>query len=305
MPHKHSNNAKYHPKYWPVWFGFGLLRFVSLLPWGSMMAIGRFLGRLTQRLLPKRVKIADINLALCFPELSKQQKEKLLRQHYESLGMGVMDMCFAWWASDRQVEAITEIHGAENIAPAFAPGKGVVFLTAHFTSIEISGRLLSGLAPVLPMYRRNENPAIEHLVVKNRERHVERTIPRDDARLMLRTLKANKGVWFAPDQNFGQKNSVFSTLFGIPAATNTSTSRFAEMTGATVVPFVVFRRQDRPGYDLYIHPALKGFPSGDVQQDTDRINAIIEDWMRHAPAQYLWSHRRFKDLPDGGKRDYS
>jgi KDO2-lipid IV(A) lauroyltransferase len=164
--------------------------------------------------------------------------------------------------------------------------------------------VLKDLAPVLPMYRPHRNPAVEHAMVRNRERHVEQVIPRDDVRLMVRTLRANKGVWFAPDQNFGHKNSLFSPFFGIPAATNTATSRFAAMTGARVVPFVVLRRQDRPGYDLYIEPPLENFPDADPQRDTDRINVIFEGWIRRAPAQYLWSHRRFKDRPPGETRFY-
>ena len=269
------------------------------------MGLGRRLGRLGLRLVPRRVRIAQINLELCFPELGAEARADLLRRHYESLGMGLMDMAFAWWASDERIDEWVSVHGQDNLDPAFRRGKGVIFLTAHFTSIELSGRALVRLAPVLPMYRRNENPYLEHLVKYQRERHVEGTIPRDDVRRMVRTLKANKGVWFAPDQNFGQKGSVFSPLFGIPAATHTATSRFAAMTGAAVVPFVLFRREDRPGYDLHIEPALEDFPSGDVQRDTDRINALIEGWIRRAPAQYLWSHRRFKDLPGGGKRAYT
>lgn len=298
------NAQLFAPRHWPIWLAIGLLRLIAFLPWGWMMAIGRALGRLILRLLPRRARIADINLQLCFPDLDAAHRRALLRRHYESLGMGMMDIAIAWWAGERRIRSLVRVHGREHLDPAFSRGKGVILLTAHFTSIEVSGRGILRHAPVLPMYRPNENPVIEWILVRFRERHVERTIPRDDARLMLRTLKANKGVWFAPDQNFGQKNSVFSSLFGVPAATNTATSRFAAMTGAAVVPFVVLRREHEPGYDLYIEPVLDNFPSGDVQADTDRLNAILERWIHQAPAQYLWSHRRFKDLPDGGKRAY-
>jgi KDO2-lipid IV(A) lauroyltransferase len=299
MPAVSDAPALYAPRYWPTWIGFGLLRLSALLPWRAMMAIGRGLGRVTLRLLPRRGRIAEINLRLCFPELDPEARSALVRRHFESLGMGMMDVMAAWWKPDAKFLPLVSIHGRENVERAFAGGKGIIFLTAHFTSIEAGGRFLCELGPILPMYRPNENPVIERVMTAQRVRHVERTIPRDDVRLMLRTLRENKGIWFAPDQNFGHKHSVFSPFFGIPAATNTSTSRFAAMTGARVVPFVVLRREGRPGYEMFIEPALEDFPSGNLQQDTDRINAILERWIRQAPAQYLWSHRRFKDRPPG------
>jgi KDO2-lipid IV(A) lauroyltransferase len=294
----------YAPRHWPFWLSLGLLRLVVLLPWGGMMAIGRSLGRLLWRLIPRRVRIADINLRLCFPKLSADQRSDLVRRHFESLGMGVMDLALAWWASDRRIWSLVEVHGRGHLEAAFREGRGVILLTAHCTSMEISGRVLKDLAPVLPLYRPHRNPAIEQAMIHNRERHVEQVIPRGDVRLMVKTLKANKGVWFAPDQNFGHKNSLFSPFFGVRAATNTATSRFAAMTGARVVPFVVLRCEDRPGYHLYIEPALAEFPGPDLQQDTDRINAVFEQWIRRAPAQYLWSHRRFKDRPPGESSFY-
>ena len=244
-----------------------------------------------------------INLALCFPDASPAERDRLLRRHFEAVGMGLMDFAVAWWWSDRRMRPLVTIDGSEHLEPAFAKGKGVIFFTGHFTSLEMSGRLLSGLAPALPMYRPNENPVIERLMVKNRELHVERTIPRDDVRLMIRTLRANKGVWFAPDQNYGLKHSVFANFFGVPAATNTSTSRFAGLTGASVVPFIVLRRPEG-GYRMCIQPALEDFPTENPQQDTQRLNDIIERWAREAPEQYNWLHRRFKDRPGDEKRFY-
>jgi KDO2-lipid IV(A) lauroyltransferase len=120
---------------------------------------------------------------------------------------------------------------------------------------------------------------------------------------MIRTLRANQGVWFAPDQNYGLKNSVFADFFGVAAATNTSTSRFAELTGASVVPFVVLRRP-QGGYRMRIEPALKDFPTADPLKDTVRLNAILERWAREAPEQYNWLHRRFKDRPGDEPRFY-
>lgn len=290
--------AFWHPRFWPTWLGVGLLRTAVLLPYAPMMRIGRALGRIGRRLAGRRGAIVDTNLSLCFPELDKASREALAVRHFEAVGMAFMDFAIAWWWSDRRLYPMVEMQGREHVEHAMARGKGVIFLTAHFTSIEISGRLLADICPALPMYRPNNNRLLERIMVRNRERHVEKTIPRSDVRLMVRTLRAGKGVWFAPDQNFGAKGGVFAPFFGIPAASNTSLSRFAEMTGAAVVPFVVFRRPEG-GYRMIAEPVLSGFPSGDPTADATRYNEITERWVRQAPEQYNWLHRRFKKRPEG------
>lgn len=287
-----------HPRYWPTWIGIGLLRLCALLPYRPMMALGRGLGRLAMPLVRSRRRIVETNLRLCFPELDEAARSRLAAQHFAAVGMAAMDFAIAWWWSDRRLYRWLQIEGREHIDAAIARGRGVIFLTAHFTSIEISGRVLADICTALPMYRPNANPLLERIMVENRERHVERTIPRSDVRLMMRTLKEGKGVWFAPDQNFGAKGGVFAPFFGIPASSNSSLSRFAGMTGAAVVPFVVLRRPDG-GYRMLVDPPLDPFPSGDNVADATAYNAITERWIRQAPEQYNWLHRRFKKRPPG------
>jgi KDO2-lipid IV(A) lauroyltransferase len=96
-------------------------------------------------------------------------------------------------------------------------------------------------------------------------------------------------------------------MFGIPAATNTLTSRFARMTGAPVLPYFIQRLPGTQGYRAVIHPAFDDFPTDDAVADTERYNHMIEAQVRLVPEQYLWIHRRFKglskDYPDYyGKR---
>src|SRR5256885_1565099 len=86
------------------------------------------------------------------------------------------------------------------------------------------------------------------------------------------------------------------SVFGIPAATNTLTSRLAGITGAAVLPYFLQRLPGTQGYRAIIHPPLENFPSDCPAADTERFNRMIEAQVRAAPEQYLWIHRRFKGL---------
>ena len=116
---------------------------------------------------------------------------------------------------------------------------------------------------------------------------------------MLRRLRANRAVWYAPDQDLGLRHGVFAPFFGRPAATLTATARLARASGAPVLPFRVERRDAGRAWRVVIEPALADFPGGDEVGDAARINEVIERWAREAPEQYLWVHRRFKTRPPG------
>jgi KDO2-lipid IV(A) lauroyltransferase len=253
----------------------------------------------------RRRHIAETNIRLCFPELTPRARARLVRDHFASLGISMLEVAMGWWASERRLRTLGQVQGLEHLQQALAHGKGVILLSAHFTCLELGGRLLALHAPFHVMYRPHENPVLEHVQRSNREAHFERAIPRDDPRAMLRSLKQNKAVWYAPDQNYGHKHSVFAPFFGVPAATSTATARLARVSGAAVVPFFPIRRGDGRGYDLTLLPALEDFPSDDVAADTARINRLIEDHVRKAPEQYLWAHQRFKDRPAGSPALYA
>ncbi len=293
----------FHPTHWPTWLGFGLLRILAFLPYQPLMAVGRLCGYFVYLLATRRRRIAETNLRLCFPEQDEAQRQVLLKQYFASVGMGIMDVLIAWWWSDKKIASFSTISGRENLDGVFDHGQGVIFFTIHMSSLETSGRILLQYAPLVSMYRQHENPVVQYVMRKMRERHLRMIIPRDDVRAMIKTLRNNQGVWFAPDQNYGHKHSLFVEFFGVPAATNTSTSRLAGLTGAKVVPYITMRRPEG-GYLTRIEPALDNFPSGDTMQDTQRLHRIIEQWIREAPEQYNWMHRRFKDRPNHEPRFY-
>ena len=296
------------PRHWPTWLGAGLLRILAItLPVDALIALGRRLGALSLPFAGRRRGITEINVGLCFPTLSEAERQDLVRRHFESLGAAIFEFCLGWWAPDARLEDRVRVEGLENLRAAFARGKGVILLSAHFTTLEIGGRFLAmhtrGL-PLNAMYRRSDNPVVERVLRERRRRQFGEPIGRDDVRAMLRALKNNEAVWYAFDQNYKARNKVFAPFFGVAAATNTATSRLAQATGAAVVPFFTHRLPGDAGYVQRLDPPLADFPSGDLVADATRLNALIEGWVREAPEQYLWSHRRFKTRPNGEERFY-
>lgn len=284
------------PRYWLTWAGLGLLRVMALLPFPLMVSVGTVLGAVVRRLPMSFVKTARRNLELCFPELSPRAREQLLDRHFASLGIAVLEVPLAWWASPARLARLVHIEGAEHLRAALARGRGVILLTAHFTPMEMAGRTLVSVAPVSFLYRPTKNEVLAYALRRFRRGYGGQGIAKDDIRSFITALKNNECVWYAPDQSYRKKGAEMVPLFGIPAATNTLTSRLARMTGATVLPYFLQRLPGTQGYRAVIHPPLENFPSDSPAADAERFNRMIEAQVRAAPEQYLWVHRRFKGL---------
>lgn len=267
------------------------------------MRVGATLGRLAGRLIHRRRRIASINLALCFPELSATERETLLNAHFAALGMGVMEVGLAWWASRAKLRPLAHIVGKEHLQRALASGRGVLLLTGHFTAMELGGRFMAFDASFHPVYQRHRIPPFEITIRRNRERHSGLpAISRDQVRPLLRALQQGRMVWYAPDQDY-KRQGVFAPFFGVAARTVTATSRLARVGNALVVPYFPERLADG-GYRISVLPALENFPSGDDRADAERINRLLENHARRVPEQYLWIHRRFKSRPPGEAKFY-
>lgn len=288
-----------HPRHWLTWLGLACLWLLVQLPWQVQMWLGKQLGLLLFKTLKRRRYICCVNLELAFPELSPEQRAKLNRQHFISMGQGLFETAMSWWGNEKRLSELAFLEGLEHLKNAHQQG-GVILLSAHFTSLELGGRLLAPYLPLHVVYRPHQNPVIEQQVAKIRSKRYGQAISRDQIRTMVQSLKQGFPVWYAQDQHFDQKSSLFIPFFGIEAATNTATSRLASLGHAKIVPFFTVRQAN--GYLLRFLPALEDFPSESVHTDTARINQIIEQQVREFPEQYLWTHRRFKTSPDGSNR---
>lgn len=293
------------PRYWPIWLGLGLMKLMAALPFPWQVAMGGQIGRWIGKAARRRRRIAKINLELCFPELSPRQRSELLDAHFAALGIGLFETAMAWWAPDEKLRGLARVEGIEHLQRALDRGKGVILLTGHFTTLELGARFITWHQPFHAMYRSHKNLLYEAVMRRERERRSRfPPLPHEDLRGLLRAFRKGRAVWYAPDQNHGGRNSVFVPFFGIPACTITATSRLAALSGAAVVPYFPRRLPGTNGYEVVILPALDNFPSGDVVEDTRRINEMLEQHIRQVPEQYLWVHRRFKTRPPGSPSLY-
>jgi KDO2-lipid IV(A) lauroyltransferase len=285
------------PRYWPIWFALGFIYFGSKLPYRVAMSIGRGIGRIAHFFSRRDKRIAEVNVRLCLPDLSAQERKALIRKHFESLGCSLFETAYVWWARDEWVKKFIRVEGNEHLAAALTKGRGALLLSAHFTTLELGAKTLALIGPTSIMYLTPQNQLIAELSRRGRARKAVQAIAADQIRELLQNLKNNIVVWYAPDQRYTDKNSAVVPLFGQPAWSNIATSRLAKISKAPVLPYFPERLEDGSGYLMRILPPFDHYPSDDPVADTARFHALIEEHVRRCPAQYLWTYKRFKS-PD-------
>ena len=293
------------PRHWLMWLVIGLLRILSLLPYGATVAVGKKLGRLLMKLGGSRVLVTRRNLELCLPEKSEAEREGILVRNFESLGITMAESGIAWWGSEKQVRNLVDIEGLEILEKRKSEGKKTLIVAFHFMPFEICGRRIAEEVGLSALYQPQTNEVFERVSSRRRSLHNIELIPRKKVKYMLGLLEKGEIVGMLPDQDLGLKRGIFVPFFGIQAATITSISEYAEQTGAAVIHLDFHRKADFSGFTTTISEPLDNFPSGDKYADTLRLNQIAEKAIRITPDQYLWQHRRFKNRPEGEEALYS
>jgi KDO2-lipid IV(A) lauroyltransferase len=188
------------------------------------------------------------------------------------------------------------------VEEALAQNKGIIFITPHLGNYDIAGRYLSQrlikrpqAIQLMAMYRPPKMAWLEPLMNAGRVREGGLTAPATAAgvRMVMKTLKARQTTIILPDQVPGQGDGVWAPFFGRPAYTMTLAPRLAQMDGVEVILFFGRRLGWGRGFEVEIARLPEPF-TGDKTTDGAKLNQAVEQLIRQAPAQYLWSYNRYK-----------
>ncbi|XTZ36710.1 kdo(2)-lipid IV(A) palmitoleoyltransferase [Salmonella enterica] len=289
-----------HPRHWVTWGGLGLLWLLVQLPYPILARLGAGLGRCSRPFLQRRERIARRNLELCFPAMSEHLREVLIAKNFKSLGMGLIETGMAWFWSDSRVRRWFDVEGYQHLQKAQASQQGVMVVGVHFMSLELGGRVMGLCQPMMATYRPHNNALMEWVQTRGRMRSNKSMIDRRNLKGLVNALKQGEAVWFAPDQDYGRKGSIFAPFFSVQnAATTNGTFVLSRLSGAKMLTVTMVRKDDCSGYSLHIGPALQDYPAKDEFAAASYMNKVIEREILRAPEQYLWIHRRFKTRPVG------
>ncbi|MCU7555604.1 LpxL/LpxP family Kdo(2)-lipid IV(A) lauroyl/palmitoleoyl acyltransferase [Alteromonas sp. ASW11-19] len=285
------------PKYWGIWLGVLLLNLIILLPLPIIRLVGGGTGKLIARLAPKRAKVARRNIELCYPEMSEQQKDQLVRENVRRTGMALFEMAMGWWWPAGRVKRHFHVEGYEHVEAALAQGKGILGMALHNMNLEFACRGFGYTHPSVGFYRKHNNPLMDYLQYHGRNRSNKYMIHKRNAKALLAALDEQELCLYLPDQDYGRNQSMFVPFGGVKdTATTTATLMF--MRRANCVPMIFTSQYTAGGYKVKIYPPLDNLADMDDEAALTKLNAEIAKVIKEQPESYLWMHKRFKTRPD-------
>lgn len=263
-----------------------------------------YVGAVLWCVVRSRRRVALANLRACFPHWSAQEQRRVARQCFSDVARSVLDHSVLWKGTRAEIEALVQVQGLENLmTPAHRP---LILVAPHFVGLDAGGLRVGTLVQCVSIYARQSNPVWNDALLAMRRRFNNPLLlarggqgkgEGNELRATLRALQQGLPLYYLPDMDNGAQASIFVPFFGVSAATVPMVSRLTRITQAKVIMAVT--EMTDTGYTLHLTAPWENFPGASVEEDTARMNQEIERWVERFPAQYLWTHRRFKTRPPG------
>lgn len=284
---------------------------LTRLPYSVVRFLTRGLISVGFLFIVRQKRIAEESLSIAFAsEKSPQEIKAIFKNCFSNLGKGMVELIY-FMAHPKMIKENVRLEGKKHFDEAFAKGKGVIIVSAHF-----------GNFPLMLLRLAQEGYKANAIIRPTRDEKIEKYFQAQRTKLGLHTIYANpkqacvtesikvlrnNEFLFIPlDQNFGSGAGVFVEFFGEKAATATGPVVFALRTGSPIVPMFIVREKDDT-HKIIIEPAMtlekKGSEKEMIEHNVQRITAVIEKYIRKYPQEWGWMHRRWKSRPSGGSKE--
>ncbi len=280
----------------------------SMVSWSpkSRARAARLLATVFWIAVPKRRHVTLTNLRLCFPDWSEEKRQEVAKECFYCLSRAALDHSVLWKGSREDVERMVRFDSEELKSITSEDNRPLILIAPHFAGLDATGIGLNLHVRGVSLYQKQSNPVWDEAALAGRMRFNEPVLiaksNQSDLRPVIRAMRDGLPFYYLPDMDHGRRNSIFVPFFGVPAATLPMASRLAKMTKAKVLMCIPEMVED--GYQIHITKCWDNFPTDDFEADTLRVTQELERWILKFPAQYMWTHRRFKTRPEGEKSVY-
>jgi len=285
-----------------------LVRSLQALPLGLVVRLSRCGGTLGYYIDGRHRRVAQENLALCFPDWSRAKIKSVALENFKRLGESYGCGIKTAGMSFEELRPRVDFVGSEKMLPE--PGEaGVpsrVVAIGHFGNFELYARF-GQFAPVfqcITTYRGAEPPAINRLIQSLREKSgclfFERRT--DAAALKAEMNGPGKMLGLLCDQHAG-RGGLRLPFFGHECSTSSAPAVFALRYDCRL--FCGFCFRTAPGkWRLEVSEEIPTRENGRPRSTSDimlDVNLAFEAAVRRDPANWFWVHKRWKPAPGAFK----
>ncbi len=291
---------------------YPFLKVVEFLPLSISNELCRFSLKLLLPFVKDRLKVAQKNLSIAFPQKSREEIEKIAKESFLNLSeVLAFTIKMPRFNSLEKIEKYVKIENFEEVERIKKEKRGLILVSAHFSLWEITPLICSLRGEkIYFFYRKLDNRFFNNYILRRRS-IVDRMIPlekRGNIKPVLKALKNGDVVGFLMDQNVLRKDGVFVNFFGLKASTSPIVPFLAKKTGAAVVPFFIIPTGKKFKYRMKFFPEIKIERGNTLEEyltkNTQKIMDVFEEVIREYPEYWMWIHKRWKTRPEGEEEIY-
>ena len=265
----------------------------SILPLRANHFLGSLIGKFIYHFNSDAKRVSIQNIALCFPELSQQERDALVKQSLIETGKGLTESGLVWNESfNDNAKYIRRFIGKEHLDST----EKTILLTPHIGCWEITGRVIACDRALTFLYKPlNKSGQDAYLFERRNQGNL--TMASADRSGVLKLQRAMaKGhlIGILPDQDPGKEGGLMAPFFNQSVNTMTLLAKLTKKNNAKVIILWAKRLDKGRGFDLIAEPIDILSGAKNIFEQVSKMNSAIEALVRQCPEQYLWSYRRFK-----------
>src|SRR5579885_1369935 len=273
------------------------VRLAAALPWRVLYGCADLLAWLAWRVVPYRAEVVRENLTIAFPELGARELSDVMRRYYRGFGEVLVEVVKAARLAPGEIRRRVAIVGLESVRERIAGGTPVLLVAAHQCNWEwmLLALSLELGSPLDAAYKPLVDPWAEREMLKLRTRFGCRLVPAQELLGdILRRGRTPRAIAMVADQEPRTSEHKHWTRF-----LNRDTAFYVgaeEIARATKFPvfFVAMRRLRRGYYEVAVEPLAEGGETPAPGELIERYARRVEAQIRAAPADWPWSHKRWK-----------
>jgi KDO2-lipid IV(A) lauroyltransferase len=278
-----------------------LLVFLARLPLPFLQLLARWIAALLILFPHQGMRwIVRVNLMLALPHIDAATRRTLERQSVRSQCMTALESIKCWGMPPAySIGQIRDVHGIEHLHTALAHPKGMIAIVPHLGTWEMMNAWLNQFGAPVIMYKPAGHPQVNAFMLQARQRLNATLVPTDErgVRAIFKTLKQGGFTIILPDHVPDSAGGVYTPFFGIDTLSSTLVSKLAHKTGCALVGLSCLRRDDGTGFDVYCDALPQTIADPDLSVAVSALNHAMQQMIERAPAQYVWSYRRYKNTP--------
>ncbi len=279
-----------------------IMRVLSYMPRSWLVRISNVLGIVGYFIAKKRRNIGIKNLTLCFPDMSEEEKHRIIKEHFKHIVFMALDYNMVFYANEDKVKKIVKLKNFDLILKYYKK-RPIVALCAHMVGLELCALRSTIEVSAFGFYSQQKNLYFTNKLKIARERFIEDSrcgiFPRNvGLRPIIKKLRETKlALYYLPDQDFGEQDSIYTKFFAYPyCATIKALPGIVKLTDAVVIPCSFVKVGSN--YEVEFFEPLENYPTDNLELDIRRMNEVLEQLIMKDITQYFWLHKRFKTQPN-------